>query len=108
MRYSRGLINRISNLHGLPLRIVYQAKKPETLLKNDKSVIIHVKTCIVYIQNNISPDIMEGIFHFQENENYSLRSITHLVSTNLETALFRKETLSNFGAKMWTPIARGT
>ena len=45
MCHSRGLNNRINNLHERALRIVYQDKKSdfETLLKNDKSVTIHVR-----------------------------------------------------------------
>ena len=31
----------------------------------------------------ISPEIMRDIFHFQENENYNLRSGTHLASRNI-------------------------
>ena len=44
MCHSRGLNNRINNLHERTLRIVYQDKKSdfENLLKNDKSVTIHV------------------------------------------------------------------
>ena len=80
MCHSRGLIN---NLHERALRIVYQDKKSdfESLLKNDKSVTIHVRnlnylvTEVYKIKNNISPEIMREIFHFQENENYNLRKI---------------------------------
>ena len=44
MCYSRGLINRINNLHALALRIVYKDKKSsfESVLKNVKSVTIHM------------------------------------------------------------------
>ena len=79
----------------------------ETLLKNDKSVTIHVRnlhylvTEIYKVQNNISPEIMRDIFHFQKTENYNLRSGTHLPSRNMRTTLFRKETVSNIGAKIW-------
>ena len=45
---------------------------------------------------------MRDIFHFQENENYNLRSGTHLASRNMRTTLFGKETVSNLGAKMWS------
>ena len=45
MCHSRGLNNRINNLYERALRIAYQDKKSdvETLLKNDKSVTIHVR-----------------------------------------------------------------
>ena len=103
MCHSRGLNNRINILHERALRIVYQDKKSdfETLLKNDKSVIIHVRnlhylvTEVYKVKNNISPEIMKEIFHFQENHNYTLRSSTHLASRYLRTTLFGKETASN-------------
>ena len=109
MCHSRGLNNRIINLHERALRIAYQDKKSdfETLLKNDKSVTIHVRnlhylvTEVYKVKNNISPEIMREIFHFQENENYNLRSGTHLASRNMRTTLFGKETVSNLGAKIW-------
>ena len=64
--HSRGLDNRINNLHERVFRIVYQDKKSyfETLLENDKSVTIHVRnlyylvTEIYKVKNNISPEIM--------------------------------------------------
>ena len=104
MCHSRGLNNRINNLHERALRIVYQDKKSdfETL----KSVTIHVRnlhylvTEVYKVKNNISPEIMKEIFHFQENENYTLRSGTHLASRNMRTTLFGKETISNLGAKI--------
>ena len=107
MCHSRGLNNRINNLHKRALRIVYQDKKTdfETLLKNDKSVTIHVRdlhylvTEIYKVKNSISPEIMRDIFHFQENENYNLRSGTHIASRNMRRTLFGKEAVSNLGAK---------
>ena len=45
MYHSNELNNRINNLHERVLRIVHKDKKSdlETLLKNDKSVTIHVR-----------------------------------------------------------------
>ena len=79
MCHSRGLNNRINNLHERALRIVYQDKKSdfETFLKNDKSVTIHVRnvhyllTEIYKVKNNISAQITRDIFHFQENAYYT-------------------------------------
>ena len=101
MCHSKGLNNRINNLHEHALRIVYQDKKSyfEALLKNGKSVTIHIGnlhylvTEICKVKSNISPEIMRDIFHFQENENYNLRSSTHLASRNMRTTLFGKETV---------------
>ena len=106
--HSRALNNRINTLHERCLRIVYQNKKSdfETLLKYDKSATIHVRNIhflvpeIYKVKNNISPEIMRDIFHFQENENYNLRSGTHLASRNMRTTLFGKETVSNLEAKI--------
>ena len=86
---------------------MYIASDFETLLKNDKSVTTHVRnlhylvTEVYKVKNNISPEIMEDIFYFQENENYTLRSGTHLASRNRRTTLFGKETVSNSGVKIW-------
>ena len=101
--------NRINNLHERTLNIAYQDKKSdfETVLKNDKSVNLHVRnlhylvTEVCKVKNNISPEIMRDIFHFQENENYNLRSGTHLASRNMRTTLFGKEMVSDSGAKIW-------
>ena len=110
MCHSRGLSNRINNLHERTLRIVYQDKKSdfETSFKKDKSVTINVKnlhylvTKIYKDKNNISPEIMRDIFHFQENDNFNSRSGTHLASRNMRRTLFGKETVSNLGGKIWS------
>ena len=110
MCHSRGLSNRINNLHERTLRIVYQDKKSdfETSFKKDKSVTINVKnlhylvTEIYKDKNNISPEIMRDIFHFQENDNFNSRSGTHLASRNMRRTLFGKETVSNLGVKIWS------
>ena len=110
MCHSRGVNNRINNLHERVLRIVYQDKNSdiETLLKNHKSVTIHLRnlhylvTEIYKVKNNISAEIMRDVFHFQENENYILRSGTHLAFRNMRTALFGNETASNLGTKIWS------
>ena len=41
---------------------------------------------------------MRETFHFQENENYNIRSGTYLASRNMRATLFGKETVSNLGA----------
>ena len=85
MCHSRGLNNKINNIHKRALRIVYQDKKSnlQDLLQKDNSVSIHMKnlqylaTEIYKVKNSLSPEIMIEIFIFQENENYNLRSGTH-------------------------------
>ena len=44
---------------------------------------------------------MRDIYHFKENENYSLRSGSRLSSRNMRAKLFGKEMVSNLGAKIW-------
>ena len=47
---------------------------------------------------------MKEVFIFQENENYNLRSGTHLTNTNIHTAHFGTDTLTNLGPKIWTLV----
>ena len=56
-------------------------------------------------KNAISLD-MRNIFTFQENHNYNLRSCIHLASRNMRTSLFRTETASRLGDKIW-PLLPG-
>ena len=95
MCQSRGLNNKINNIHKRALRIVYQDKKSnlQDLLQKDKSVSIHMKN-IQYLateiykgKNGPSPEIMNEVFIFQENENYDLRSGTHLTNRNIQHIL---------------------
>ena len=56
--------------------------------------ILHYLVAEVFkVKNNISPDTMRDIFHFQEDENNNLKSGTHLASRNMRTTLFGKETV---------------
>ena len=91
MCHSSGPNNKINNIHKRALRIVYQDKKStlqEDLLEKDNSVPIHKKnlqylaTEIYKVKNWLSPEEMKEVFMFQENENYKLRSGTHLTSRN--------------------------
>ena len=60
--------------------------------------LYYLVTEIYKVKNNISPEIMRD---FQENENYNLRSGTHLASRNMRIKLFGKVMVSNLGAKIW-------
>ena len=44
---------------------------------------------------------MKQVFISQENENNNLRGGTHLTNTNIHTAHFRPETITNLGPKLW-------
>ena len=45
----------------------------------------HEKLKIYKVKNGLSPEIMKEVFIFQENENYNLRSGTHLTNRNIHT-----------------------
>ena len=107
MCHSRGLNNKINNIHKRGLKIVYQDKKSnlQDLLQKDNYVSIHMKnlqylaTKIHKIKNCLSPEIMKEVFIFQENENYNLRNGTHLMNRNIHTAHFGTDTITNSGPK---------
>ena len=109
MCHSKGLNNKISNIHKRTLRIVYQDKKSnlQDLLQKDNSVSIHMKnvqylaTEMNKVKNCLSPEIMEEAFIFQQNENYNLKSGTHLMNRNIHTAHFGTDTITNLGPKIW-------
>ena len=44
---------------------------------------------------------MREIFHFQKNENYNVRSGTHIASRKIRTTLFGKEMVPKLEAKIW-------
>ena len=68
---------------------------------------IHIKnsqylaTEIYKVKNCLSPEIMKEVFIFQENENYNLRSGTHLMNINTHSAHFGTDTITNLGPKIW-------
>ena len=109
MCHSRGFNNKINNIHRRALKMVYQDKKSnlQVLLQKDNSVSIHMKnlqylaTEIYKVKSSLSPEIMKEIFIFQENENYNLRSGTHLMNRNIHTAHFGTDTITNLGPKIW-------
>ena len=109
MCHSWGLKNKINNMHKRALRIVYQDKKSnlQDLLQKDNSVSIHMKnlqylaTEIYKVKNCLSPEIMKEVLIFQENENYNLRSGTHLMNINIHTSHFGNDTITNLEPKIW-------
>ena len=112
MCHSWGLNNKINNIHKRALRIVYQDKKSnlQDLLQKDNSVSIHMKnvqylaTEIYKVKNSLSPEIMKEVFIFRENENYNLRSGTHLMNRSIHTAHFETDTITNLGPKIWKRV----
>ena len=109
MCHSRGLNNNINHIHKRALRIVYKDKKSnlQDLLQKGKSVSIHMKnlkyltTEIYKVKNCHATEILKEVFIFQENENYNLRSGTHLMNKNILTAHLGTDTITNLGPKIW-------
>ena len=64
----------------------------------------YVATEIYKVKNGLSPEIMKQVFLFQENENYNLRSGTHLVNRNMHIAHFETDTIINLGPKLWKHV----
>ena len=61
----------------------------------------YLATEIYKVKNCLSPEIMKEVFIFQENENYNLRSGTHLTNINIHTPHFGTDTITNLGRKIW-------
>ena len=109
MYHSRGLNNKINNIHKRVLRIAHQDKKSniQYLPQTYKSVSIHMKnlqylaTEIYKVKKCLSPEIMKEVFIFQENENCNFRSVTHLTNRNIYTAHFGTDTRTSLGPKIW-------
>ena len=107
MCHSRGLNNKINNIHKRALRIVYQNKKSnlQNLLQKDNSVSIHMKNLkylakeICKVKNCLFPEIMKG--KWKKNGNYNLRSGTHLMNRNIHTSHLGTDTNTNLGPKIW-------
>ena len=82
MLHSRTLNNKINCLHEQPLRIVHadQSSTFEELLEGDKTFSIHRKNIhslsieIYNFLNGLSPDMFNSVFHFKENNQFSLRN----------------------------------
>ena len=91
------------------MRIVYKdfSMSFEGLLARDKSVTIHnpilqqLAIGIFKVKMRISPIIMKEIFKFSENNNYNLRSGTHLIRPTVHTTHYGTESITNQGAKIW-------
>ena len=86
MTHSRGLNKKMNHIHERALRIFYKdfSTSFEGLLAKDKSVTIHNQNLqqlaieIFKVKMGISPIVVKEIFNFSDNNNYNLRSGTHL------------------------------
>ena len=109
MTHSRGLNNKINHIHEIALRIVYKdfSTPLEGLLAKDKSVTIHNRNLqqlaieVFKVKTGISPIIVKEILNFSGNNNYNLRSGTHVSRPIVHTTHFGTESITNLGAKIW-------
>ena len=108
MCFSRGLNEKVNNIHETALRIVYQDKKFsfETLLKLDKICVnsyknhTYLAAAVVQVKNGYSPEITKEIVLFQENETYNIQSCNHLSWRNIWTTQIGIKNVSNLGGKI--------
>ena len=61
----------------------------------------YLATEVFKVKNCLSPEIMNEVFTVQENENYNLRSATHVTNRNIHTVHFGTDTITNLGPKLW-------
>ena len=101
MTHTRELNNKINHIHERALRIVYKdfLTPFDGLLAKDKSVTIHNQNLqqlaieILKVKIEISPIIMNEIFSFSDNNNYNLRSSTHLSRPIVHTTQYEQSPL---------------
>ena len=112
MIHSRGLNNKINQMHDGALRIVYDdySSTFEDLLNRDKSVTIHKRNLqqlgidIFKVKIGISLISMNEIFTFLKKDTYNLRSGKHFGRVNVHSTQYGKEAISNLGIKIWNLV----
>ena len=107
---SRGVNNKINNLHEWSLRIVYNdnISSFKDLLKRDKSFTIHQKTIqslaieLFKVKGNLSDNMINDIFQTR-GINYNLRSQTDFTNC-VNTNIFGINSLRYFASKVWNIV----
>lgn len=97
MTYSRSLINKINHIHLRILCIFYKGfwTSFKGLLAKDNSVTIpnwnlqQLAIEIFKVKMGNSPITMKEMFNFSDNNNYNLRSATHLIRPFVHTIHYR-------------------
>ena len=106
------LDNRINKIHKRALWLVYQNKNLSSseLLELDNAVNIHQRnmqvlvTEIFKVKNNLLPEIMKQVFHFQEPY-YNLRSETsQFRRENIKMTHYGIQSVKLLGSKMWAMV----
>ena len=88
MFHGRFLNNKINRLHEKCFRMMYNDKivNFEELLNKDNSVSIHhnnIHTLAIemyIIANDMSPDMMNGVFKLRNSPHYNLRHTSHFTT----------------------------
>ena len=110
MTQSRGLNNKINHIHDeRNLCIVYKnlSTSFEGSVAYEKSVTIYKRNLqqlaieIFKVKMGISPIIIKESFNFCDNNNYNLRSGTHLSRSVAHTTHYGTENITNLGEKLW-------
>ena len=82
----------------------------EELLERDNTFSIHHKNIqslsieIYKFVNCLSPELMNSVFHFKENNRYSLGNIYELYSRNPRIVKYGTETISYLAPKIWSIV----
>ena len=112
MFHSHCLNNKINRLHERCLRIIYNDKISnfEEFLNKDNSVSIHhnnihaVAIEMSKVANNMSPDIMNGVFKLRNTQIKAYIDLeTH--TEPIHSAYIRTESASYLGPKIWEQIS---
>ena len=109
MFHSRKLNNKINKLHKRCLRTVYSDNTSsfEKLLETENSVSVQHRNIQVFatelykIVNGLSPEIMKGVFPFNENTSYNTRNKRKFHSRAIKSVVFGSEMLSHLAPKIW-------
>ena len=101
-------IHKINRIHERALRIVYKDNLSsfEFLLEKSGSVKIHYRNLqllaieIYKALNNISSSLMSELFQIK-NIDYNLRNGSTLLSRNVKTVRYGKESISYLAPQIW-------
>ena len=94
--------NKTNRIHERALTLVYSDHPSsfDELIKKDRSFSIHqtnIQSLAIELHkffHGLSPSIMKGVFHFNTNIPYNLRSRSELYSRNPKTVKYGTETIS--------------
>ena len=103
--------NLINNIHERVLRATFDDHTSNftQLLEKKRESTIHQRNIqalmkeIYKFTNNLSPPIIDPMFHFRENS-YNLRNFQQLASSAKKTAEMSLETISYRGPQLWNLV----